>query len=63
MTTPDQREATDPTRGEDVERDEQRTDPTAGISAKDPSRRAPDPTDPRAPEQDEPAAEEEEPGS
>jgi hypothetical protein len=51
MTTPDTPESTDPTRGEEVEHDKQRTDPTGGISAKDPSRRAPDPTSPAAQEE------------
>jgi hypothetical protein len=51
MTTPDTPEGTDPTRGEDVEQDKQRTDPTGGISAEDPSRRAPDPTAPAAQEE------------
>jgi len=51
MTTPDTPEGTDPTRGEDVEHDKQRTDPTGGTSAKDPSRQAPDPTAPATKEE------------
>jgi hypothetical protein len=61
MTTPDNPEGTDPTRGSGAEQDRQRTDPTGGVSARDPSRLPPDPTEPREPDRDTPAAEEEDP--
>ena len=54
-------EASDPTRGKGADQDRQRTDPTGGVSAEDPRRLPPDPTEPQAPDRDTPAAEEEYP--
>jgi len=47
MTTPDNPEGTDPTRGEEIEHDKQPADPTEGISAQD--RAAARPIPPRPP--------------